>query len=282
MSKEKHSLPDPSASQLFVSTSARTVSVIGISDGNPAGTTTGAKYKPGKGYMFDKDSIPGQKKVEGVWIYCTEKPLHPNTYPYFWPVTEETTLDIEGVPTSTTITKLKFSDPSDSILEAFSIKNLQDMSMVNIIDSTVEGEVLFDEQELNDINAASNFYVPIIYESDDFLKRIVKSVIIEKGININKLKSKTEEKYILPNMKAALMNKTKMSVLYFAYWMELLGCDFEITIRDDGTIPTDKLKHPLSYSSYTGHITLEVDGKKIPMDPSKYMSGNRTTNEDAA
>lgn len=263
----------PKAGQpLYITTSNRTVEVIGVSDGNPEKTLTGDKYRVGKGYLFDSIRYENGKGESSatVWIYCTEKPLHANTYPFFWPNSSEN-------KSGDIVTTLKFSEPSDSMLEAFRVDNLLDMSIVNIIDNTVEGEVLFNEQELHDINAASNFYVPIIYESDDFLKRIVKTIIIEKGININKLKSKTDEKYILPNMKAALQGKTKMSVIYFAYWMELLGCEFSMYISDDGTMPTDRLKNPLHYRSDTGNITAIIDGEEVSLDPSKYVNPNNNT-----
>ena len=108
-----------------------------------------------------------------------------------------------------------------------------DISLVNIIEKTKPNEVLYDEQEIQDMNSAASFYVPIINDSDDFLKKIVKNTIIAKGIDINRLKGKTDQKYVLPNMKAALENKTKMSVIYFCCWMELLGCDFQILLIMD-------------------------------------------------
>ena len=120
-----------------------------------------------------------------------------------------------------------------------------------------DGEVLYNEQEINDINDAQAVYVPIIKEKDDFLKKIIKQAIINKRIDVARLKYKTQEKYILPNMKAALDNDTKMSVVYFGHWCELLGLDFSICVYDNGTDTTDVLKNPIFYSSETGEIKEE-------------------------
>lgn len=254
----------------YLNTNDRTVEVVGVSDGNPLKAMSGDSYVESKGYLFDKSTVTGKEAPEGkddpvgVWVFCASKPLHANMYPYFW--TEWDKDDNAGTVTA----RLAFSDPAKLILKAFAVDNMHDMSIVNIIEKTVPGEELFNEQELNDINASSNFYVPIIYERDDFLKQIVKTAIIEKGININKLKSKTDEKYQIPNMTAALRNSTKMSVMYFQYWMELLQCDFSIKITDDGMPHTDKLKSPIVYQSITGKIDQEVNGKLVPLDPAKY------------
>ena len=96
--------------------------------------------------------------------------------------------------------------------------------------------------------------------------------IIKKGIDINRLKSKTDAKYQLPNMKAALQNTTKMSVTYFSNWMELLGCDFLITICDGGSENVDKLKYPITYDSYKDGMQMDVDGHMVDLSIPKLSS----------
>lgn len=213
----------------YVSTNERTVSVVGMIDKEKEEENKNI-YQDGKGYIDEDQSI---------WIYCSGEPKNKNQYPYFW-INDEN--------------KKEFSDPPEIIRKAFSVENMTDMSLLTIIDKTEPGEKLFDEDELNDMNAAAAFYVPIINENDDFLKKIVKTTIIQKGIDINRLKGRTDEKYILPNMKAALQNKTKMSVIYFMCWMNLLNCDFEITISDNGD-KNDPLKKPIVYQSYHDNIS---------------------------
>ena len=238
----------------YISTNERTVSVVGMLCKDETEEAVNAKYQHGKGYI-DED--------EQIWIFSNEKPKNKNEYPYFWFEDGEK----------------KFSDPPEIIKKAYCVSNMVDMNLVNIIEKTEPGEQLFNEKEITDMNAAAAVYVPIINESDDFLKKIVKTTIIQKGVDLNKLKSKTDEKYILPNMKAALQNKTKMSVVYFCCWMNLLGCDFDITIQDNGEDERDPLKTPISYSSYTNKITKDCNGEIVDITPHSDADTEENENE---
>ena len=196
---------------------------------------TTIRYELNRGYLNVNDGV--------VWIYSgKEKPANPDQYPYFW-----------GKPGE----KPTFSEPTEESKEAFREENLRDVSTKIINETLEENEVLYNEQEINDLNDAQAVYVPIIREKDDFLKKIIKQAIINKGIDLARLKYKTSEKYILPNMKAALDNDTKMSVVYFGHWCELLGLDFSAVVYDNGTDTDDPLKKPIMYSSETGKITEE-------------------------
>ena len=227
----------------YINTTNRTIEVVGMLE-------TTDDYVDNKGYI-DPD---GQ-----IWIYSYNKPKHKNLYPFFWKEDGE----------------LKFSDPIKIVKSAYHIDQLQDVSMVTIINTTKPNEELFDEEAIEDMNAAAAFFVPIIKPTDDFLKKIVKIVIIEQGIDINKLKAKTGEKYQLANMRAALQNSTKMSVTYFNYWMNLLNCDFTITITDNNNSSTDKLKDPIIYQSYSDNLS-KVKGSEIkPINIDMYMKKDR-------
>lgn len=206
------------------------------------------EYIDGKGYVDENEQI---------WIFCSEgKPKNHNSYPYFW-------LDEDG--------KKVFSDPPELVKKAYCVDRMVDLSVRRIVEATEPGEQLYNEKEINDMNAAAAFFVPTFREDDDFLKKIVKTTILEKGIDINRLKNKTEEKYQLPNMKSALENMTKMSVIYFYSWMDLLGCDFEITIIDRGDDKTDPLKYPLVFQSYSGKVGKLIDGDIQEIPPSKFI-----------
>ena len=241
----------------YVSTNERTVSVVGMVDRKNEEVDEHT-YQDGKGYIDENESI---------WIYCAAgKPKNRNAYPYFWK-------NDEG--------KKEFSDPPEIIRKAYSTSNMVDMSLVNIVDNTKPGEVLYNEKEINDMNAAASFFVPVINEKDDFLKKIVKSTIIEKGIDINRLKGKTNEKYMLPNMKAALINSTKMSVIYFCCWMDLLGCDFEVTILDNGdTAKSDPLKTPIVYQSYKDGLNKIVNNELVELNTGSYAGKSEDENNE--
>lgn len=146
---------------------------------------------------------------------------------------------------------IKFNSVSEKTRDHFNAKNLSDYSYDIIVKSTKEGEELYDEKAIADMNDAASVYHPIINEDDDFLKIAVKTTIQMKGIDINRLKCKLDTKYGLTNLKAALIGKTRMSVANFTTWMELLGCDFDLIIRDDGRDHIDPLRKEIKYSNVT-------------------------------
>ena len=221
---------------MYVSTSDRTVSVVGFL--NKDKKQKKEIYIDQKGYIDDDGTI---------WIFSgAGKPKCANEYPYFWFNDDE---------------EKEFSDPSDIIRNAFNEENMVDMSLVNIVETTDPNEELFDEDEINDMNAAAAFFIPPINKDDDYLKKIVKATIIKKGIDINRLKSKTDEKYMIPNMRSALTNNTKMSVKYFSTWMNLLGCEFEIDVRNSAEDVQNPLKHPIAYDSYHDSVGEVVNGE---------------------
>lgn len=138
--------------------------------------------------------------------------------------------------------------------EVFVLSNAYDLSMNNIIDNTTGDEVLYNEEALRDMNAATSIFVPQINEDDDSLKKLIKQTIISKQIDINRLKHKMPQKYGLTNMKSALVGKTKMSIQNFNIWCELLGVDFEFIITDNGSDTQNPLFTNIHYVSNTNKI----------------------------
>lgn len=141
-----------------------------------------------------------------------------------------------------------------SMLKEFTTDCLRDLSVDYILENTSENEVLYNEQELADMNAATSTFVPIIKADDDPLKRLIKQAILEKGIDINRLKHKLPQKYGLTNMKSALVGSTKMSIVGFKIWCELLEIDFTFTLSDNGKDDQNPLKHTLVYTSKNDRI----------------------------
>lgn len=220
---------------LFLQAKERTVMVVGMVDKENHEKETGV-FIDGKGYIDENDRI---------WIYSGQgKPRNSNEYPYFW-------FNQNG--------EKEFSNPDDTTKNLFTRERLVSYDMKVILNETKEGEELHDERAINDMNNASAFFIPIILSTDDFLKKSTKRAIIDKKININRLKYKMDEKYILPNMSAALKNKTKMSVNYFTIWAELLGIDFILKIVDSGSDTLNPLKEPLYYLSYKDDVFKESE-----------------------
>ena len=136
--------------------------------------------------------------------------------------------------------------------EIFHKEYLYKLDMTGIINNTNENEELYNEEALADMNAATSVFVPIINENDDPLKKLIKQAIIDKKIDINRLKHKMPQKYGLTNMKSALIGKTKMSISNFNIWCELLGISYYIELGNNGTDDINPLPHPISFSSEDG------------------------------
>lgn len=186
----------------------------------------GVSFVDGKGYI---DPETSQIRI------FSKVPRKHDKIPYFWYE--------HGL--------IEFNTVSEKIKEIFDAKNLKEYTVDTVIKNTTPGEQLYDERALSDMNDATSVYTPVIKEDDDFLKIIVKTIILAKGVNINRLNCKFDKKYKLSNLKAALEGKTKMSVVNFKEWTEILGVDFEIIITDDGTDRINPLYKPIRYISIT-------------------------------
>ena len=210
---------------MYIQAKDKTIQVIGKVKRKSKEKESGV-FVDRKGYL-DEDGY--------VWIYRGEgKPKYNrNSFPYFW---------LENG-------KKVFSNPSDFVKEQFHESRIVVRDLNTIILESKGKDIKYNEKAINDMQNASSLYVPTLLDNDDFLKKVVKNAIIEKEIDISRLKYKMLQKYVLSNMKSALDNKTKMSVVYYTEWMEMLGLDFALIIYDNGTDELDPLKEPLIYSS---------------------------------
>lgn len=193
----------------------------------------GVVFKNGKGYVRDNF----------IWIFLNNPPTD-SKFPYFWYE--------HG--------KLCFGKIRSEIKDDFLLEKSRPSSLIDTVYKVDPNQQLYDEEAISDMNAATSIYCPIIKDSDDFLKKIIKQVILFKRININRLKSKMDKPYVLSNMKTALMNDTKMSVPNFSIWADLLGIRFTIIIEDNGNDITNPLKKRIIYDSLTDqYIEENVD-----------------------
>lgn len=75
-------------------------------------------------------------------------------------------------------------------------------------------------------------FAPKIRDSDDILKRIIKTVLQNMKLNIKSLKSKFSNDYDLNNLKSQLVKEGAMSSKYFVRWCEILDIQIETIIRN--------------------------------------------------
>ena len=144
-----------------------------------------------------------------------------------------------------------FVEPSESEIERiYSVDNLVTLDTSDIIRKVAKNKENYQQPEdLEIINNNSELYVPTIKDDDDFLKKLVKRAIINKKINISNYRSRFKDDYSLNNMKSGLKRETKMTVTNFRSWCEILGLDFEVSIRDNGTDTVNPLPEDLTVTN---------------------------------
>ena len=170
--------------------------------------------------------------------------------------TEEEARKLKSIPWFTYDVSLgdyKFSSRTPSVDEAFRVDKIGSLSNDTIFTSVKADDKLYDEDVLNELNASTSVFQPEINETDDFLKRLIKEIILKKHVNIAKYAPRFEKKYELSNLRQALTNDSKTSASNFMRWIELFGVKFHIIIEDMGT-DTDPLKQILYYDNYTDRI----------------------------
>lgn len=198
------------------------------------------EYVEGKGYIADDGY---------AYIYKTSRPKKSMRVPIFYFDENENPVLVRSG---------NFSD----IGYKFKAENLVDLSPIKIIETANPDEILFDPEVISDMIDAVSIYKPIINDDDDGLKKLVKAIIRSKDIDLNRLKSKMDKKYMLSNLRQALTSKTKMSITNFNIWAEVLGVDYIIIARDNNTDPFNPLPNPIVYVSKRDAIIEKTDDKR--------------------
>lgn len=134
----------------------------------------------------------------------------------------------------------------ESDIEKYSIENILDLNMDTILETDPEERL--NELEMEIINNNKSMYTPTIKDDDDFLKRAVKQVIIDKGINLKNYKDKFP-KNGLNNFRSGLDGETKLTTPKFETWMEIMGCKFTLIVEDNGGDPYNSLNEPIIIKS---------------------------------
>lgn len=223
--------------------------IINEVDSDAKKTLTVNDFKENRGYADE----------EGYIHIFREKPNPDELIPWFTIVMKD-----DGTP------KLEFNKRrSEETQKAFRIERVGSIDVKTIVANTKEGEVEYDPDVLNDIQRATSTFVPEIKNKDDFLKKLIKTSILEKQVNVHKYKNQMEKSYQLSNLMQGLSNETKTSPIVFETWMEILNCDFEIIIKDSGIDKQDPLPREVVYKSSTGEITIK--GGETDEGTSSYM-----------
>lgn len=93
-------------------------------------------------------------------------------------------------------------------------------------------------------------FCPQITETDDILKRLMKQLIIEKGIDLDRFKYRFLDKNALFNFKQVIKGDNRLSMLLFDRGIEAFNLKYTIIVEEaPGDTIGMTLKEPLIFSS---------------------------------
>ena len=111
---------------------------------------------------------------------------------------------------------------------------------------------------------SSKAYCPEITEDDDILKRLMKKIIIDKGIDIDRFKTRFVDKNALFNFKQVLKGTNRLSMLLFDRGIEAFNLKYTIIVTEGPGSPiAAPLAEPLIVSSEDTH---ELNGKTMKLE----------------
>lgn len=116
---------------------------------------------------------------------------------------------------------------------AYDVRNAKSIDTDVIVDALNKDDVKIKDLPV-DVSESidGEIFAPKIRDSDDVLKRIIKTVLQNMRLNIKSLKPKFNNDYDLNNLKSQLVKEGAMSSKYFVRWCEILDIQIETIIRN--------------------------------------------------
>lgn len=147
--------------------------------------------------------------------------------------------------------KHHFVEPkSEHDKQEYHISRITDLDISTIMTKVSKNHEKFVSQEdIEYVNNNSDILKVVINDSDDFLKVAIKKAINDKGISLSNYKNKQDSQWGLLNLKGALIKGTKMTVVRFNDWAEILGLRWTLILEDNGTDTNRPLKEPIVIES---------------------------------
>ena len=88
------------------------------------------------------------------------------------------------------------------------------------------------KEQVESIDTADlRIFAPVIKDTDDPLKRIVKLMLQDLQIDMREYSSKFDKEYDLTNLKASVTKEAPMSMRYFLRWCEVLDVECTMNIK---------------------------------------------------
>lgn len=148
----------------------------------------------------------------------------------------------------------------------FTFENIQDDSIHSIVEQTKRINPKLKKKIMKEINKSSDIYSPEIDENDDFLKHLIKQIVLEKKIDLKDHRDKFKRVHDSSNLKASLEAKTSpdgkrgtLTINNLMKWMEVLDMDIEVIFKDSPTSEDPCFKQ-FKYSGTEGYSVSTEDG----------------------
>ena len=146
---------------------------------------------------------------------------------------KRTDIRIPGSIYKTATGAIIWTEHDPEVKEKYHLSNCKELSKDLIAKQLADPKVEINEltPELLEINDGEIF-APQIRDTDDILKRVIKTTLQNMRINIKTLKSKFSNDYDLNNLKSQLIKPGAMSSKYFNRWAEILDVDIEVIVTN--------------------------------------------------
>lgn len=125
------------------------------------------------------------------------------------------------------------TDHDPQLAEKYHLSRCQELSK-EIIAAKLKDPNLKINQLTPDLLETTDgeIFAPQIRETDDILKRVIKTTLQNMRINIKSLKNKFSNDYDLNNLKSQLVKEGAMSSKYFIRWAEILDINIEVIVTN--------------------------------------------------
>lgn len=194
-------------------------------------TGTGAEYENNRGYINPTDNT--------VYVYSADgKPSRLlGLKPFFWKEEEDGKMHIAT------------DKGNNGVADKYKSEYVDYTSLEEIMENSSPDDVNMTAEQINDINMSSSRILPDFNENDDFLKYAIKKAMHIKHIILAKLKSSMKEQWQFNNLRTALYKDTKLTPPNFCKWVELLGLDFKLVLKDNHTDTVDPMTSTVTFRS---------------------------------
>lgn len=153
----------------------------------------------------------------------------------------------------------------DEDKDKYSFDKIKDDSIHAIIRDANNISPKLQKKIMKDINKSTDIYIPELDENDDFLKHLVKLMILEKRICLKDYKDRFKKVHDITNIKASLDTKTSpdgkrgaLTVNNMLKWTDILDMDIMVQFRDNkhSDEPTGKI---FKYDSTSGYEIIDAE-----------------------